>query len=99
MVRAVFQPTMRRENTSITNATYTIPDHVEQYLAIYIYCAEDGQSQPRVPDDRTVVTCDDIAAPHQTDVCRATTTLMTSSTTESFARGRETRVATSSFRT
>jgi len=30
MVRAAFQPTMRRENTSITNATYTTPDHVEQ---------------------------------------------------------------------
>jgi hypothetical protein len=30
IVRAAFQPTIRRENTSVTNATYTIPDHVEQ---------------------------------------------------------------------
>ncbi len=30
MVRAAFQPTIRREKTSTTNATYTIPDHVEQ---------------------------------------------------------------------
>jgi hypothetical protein len=30
--RAAFQPTIRRENTSTTNATYTIPDHVEQYV-------------------------------------------------------------------
>jgi hypothetical protein len=27
-----FHPTMRRLNTSITNATYTTPDHVEQYV-------------------------------------------------------------------
>ena len=32
MVRAAFQPTIRRENTSMTNATYTTPDHVEQYV-------------------------------------------------------------------
>jgi hypothetical protein len=25
-----FQPRMRRENTSVTNATYTTPDQVEQ---------------------------------------------------------------------
>jgi len=30
--RAAFQPTMRRLNTSTTNATYTTPDHVEQYV-------------------------------------------------------------------
>lgn len=34
IVRAAFQPTMRRENTSTTNATYTIPDHVEQYREV-----------------------------------------------------------------
>jgi hypothetical protein len=28
--RDAFHPTMRRENTSITKATYTTPDHVEQ---------------------------------------------------------------------
>jgi hypothetical protein len=27
-----FQPTIRREYTSTTNATYTTPDHVEQYV-------------------------------------------------------------------
>ena len=30
--REAFQPTMRRENTSVMNATYTTPDHVEQYV-------------------------------------------------------------------
>jgi len=30
--RDAFQPTMRRENTSITKATYTTPAHVEQYV-------------------------------------------------------------------
>jgi hypothetical protein len=28
--RAAFQPTKRRENTSMMKATYTMPDHVEQ---------------------------------------------------------------------
>jgi hypothetical protein len=28
--RDAFQPTRRRENTSVMNATYTTPDHVEQ---------------------------------------------------------------------
>jgi hypothetical protein len=28
MVVAAFQPRMRRENASITNATYTVPDQV-----------------------------------------------------------------------
>jgi len=32
MDRAAFQPTMRRENTSVMNATYTMPDQVEQYV-------------------------------------------------------------------
>jgi hypothetical protein len=30
MEREAFQPTMRRENTSVMKATYTTPDHVEQ---------------------------------------------------------------------
>jgi hypothetical protein len=31
-MRAAFQPTMRPENASMTNAMYTIPDHAEQYV-------------------------------------------------------------------
>jgi hypothetical protein len=30
--RDAFQPTMRWENTSVTSATYSTPDHVEQYV-------------------------------------------------------------------
>jgi hypothetical protein len=30
--RAAFQPMMRLEDKSVTNATYTTPDHVEQYV-------------------------------------------------------------------
>jgi hypothetical protein len=30
--RAAFQSTIRRENTSTMNATYTTRDHVEQYV-------------------------------------------------------------------
>ena len=30
--RAAFQPTMRREYTSVMTSMYTIPDHVEQYV-------------------------------------------------------------------
>jgi hypothetical protein len=30
--RAAFQPTIRREKQSVTNAAYTTPDHVEQYV-------------------------------------------------------------------
>lgn len=50
----------------------------ERRLAIRlaIYCAEDGQPRPHTPDDCTALTCDNIIRPHQTDVCRATTSLM-----------------------
>lgn len=30
--RDAFHPTILRENTSVTNATYTTPDHDEQYV-------------------------------------------------------------------
>jgi hypothetical protein len=31
-----------------------------------IYFTEQGQSRPHTPDDRTVVTCDNVTPPHQT---------------------------------
>src|SRR5581483_12226591 len=42
-------------------------------IRLAIYWAIDGHTGPHVPDECTVVTCDNITAPHQTNVCRATT--------------------------
>lgn len=39
-------------------------------IRLAIYRTGDGPPRPRVPDTRTVVTCDDVTAPHQTNVCR-----------------------------
>src|ERR1039458_3371512 len=50
IVVSAFQPTMRRENTSIVNATYTVPDHAPHLAADSAYTTiPDGQST-RAPD-------------------------------------------------
>ena len=46
-------------------------------IRLAIYWTELHRTGPHPTDDDVDVTCDNVTAPHQTDVCLATTTLMT----------------------
>ena len=65
-----------------------------------LYSAWDDQSRPDTSDDCTVMTCGNVASPHQTNVCRATTTAVGPQVNvEAGTTAPEAPLAVSSFRT